>query len=720
MFPPESTGWRSLSTRLHKIGPVAVVSALTMAASLLATPAGAQDAGGPYPDTSPDAYYAQAVGVLAQDGLFAETECEAGFCPDESLDRATMAVWAVRAIDDADPAPVASTRFADVEGSHRHAAFIERFAELRVTSGCGDGTRFCPDDTVTRAQMAVFLSRAFNLPDGPDPGFADVPADEWYAQHVAKLAASGITAGCGDGTRFCPNDPTSRAQMAVFIARATGRIDKPTVPSTPDIAINLMLLEDAEDTASSGTASLVAINRHGQKRVSADVRIAVSSPDGTRIAYETWSEDQKSGGFHVVDADGANTTKITDSTGGWEWSPDGTRITYMKWSEDGNGLYVVDADGTNTTKITDSLNSRWGWSPDGTRIAYETWSEDGNGLYVVDADGTNTTKITDSLDWHWDWSPDGTRIAYMTESDDGDSHALHVADADGTNTTKITDSLLTLRSARRNWKWSPDGTRIAYIAKSDDGDSYALHVADADGTNTTKIPDSSSAGRNWDWSPDGTRIAYRTNSEDPEDRSYVLNVADANGTDVTKITDSLYSSYPWYWSPDGTRIAYTTRSEDRSDVLHVTDADGTNAVIELRPVRTFDESERGCEERFSLLRWSPNNEYLIYAIAVSCRDVRVRKSINVVKTDGSYHSHLKRAFALAWSPDSTRFAYLTNEDGRVRVIEENIDDQRTTVLLDIPLVPLVVDCDFGIQSWIQWTSVGIYPKDLTVGGSNNC
>ena len=138
-----------------------------------------------------------------------------------------MAVWTVRVVDDEDPAAVTSTRFADVEASHPHAPYIERFAELGITAGCGDGSRFCPQDTVTRAHMAIFLSRAFSLAEGPDPGFADVAADAWYAPSVASLAASGVTAGCGDGSRFCPQNTVLRAHMAVFLARALGLLETP-------------------------------------------------------------------------------------------------------------------------------------------------------------------------------------------------------------------------------------------------------------------------------------------------------------------------------------------------------------------------------------------------------------------------------------------------------------------------------------------------------------
>ena len=218
----------------------AAVAALVLLV-LLAAPVAAQGAD-PYPDAPADAWYAQAVGALAEDGVFAGTGCDAGFCPDDAMDRATMAVWLVRVLDDAAPAPVASTRFADVEADHRHSAFIERFAELGVTSGCRDGTVFCPDGTVTRAQMAVFLARAFDLPDGPDPDFDDVAPDAWYATDVAKLAASGITSGCGDGTVFCPDGTVTRAEMAVFLARALGLVESPD--SEPPATT-----EDSEDEA---------------------------------------------------------------------------------------------------------------------------------------------------------------------------------------------------------------------------------------------------------------------------------------------------------------------------------------------------------------------------------------------------------------------------------------------------------------------------------------
>ena len=51
--------------------------------------------------------------------------------------------------------------------------------------------------------------------------FGDVPTDHWAFPFVEALAASGITAGCGGGD-YCPDDPVTRAQMAVYLSAALG------------------------------------------------------------------------------------------------------------------------------------------------------------------------------------------------------------------------------------------------------------------------------------------------------------------------------------------------------------------------------------------------------------------------------------------------------------------------------------------------------------------
>lgn len=112
--------------------------------------------------------------------------------------------------------------FTDDDGTvHEYAT--EFLAAAGIASGFGDGT-FRPGTEVTRAQMATFLNRTFDLPDGaPSVGrFIDVGPDDVHAPGIHALAEAGITAGTAQPDRFAPGAPVSRGQMASFIARAAG------------------------------------------------------------------------------------------------------------------------------------------------------------------------------------------------------------------------------------------------------------------------------------------------------------------------------------------------------------------------------------------------------------------------------------------------------------------------------------------------------------------
>ena len=192
------------------------------------------------------AYFSVPVSALAERGVFVGTECEEGFCPGEAIDRKTMAVWTVRLLDGEDPPAVSGTRFDDVDPEGFHAEFIERLAELGVTRGCGDGSRFCPDRNVTRAEMAVFLSPRLQAARRDRTRTSQTfPTTAWYAAEVAKLAASKITVGCGDGSRFCPGRHTTRAEMATFLYRAENRPETDGSEDSDD--------ESSEDDGSGGS-----------------------------------------------------------------------------------------------------------------------------------------------------------------------------------------------------------------------------------------------------------------------------------------------------------------------------------------------------------------------------------------------------------------------------------------------------------------------------------
>jgi hypothetical protein len=137
-----------------------------------------------------------------------------------------MAVFLERAMKGSSysPPPVgSSTGFSDVQLSHWAAAWIKQLAADGITGGCGGGN-YCPESSVTRAQMAVFLLRAKHGPSysppavGSSTGFGDVSTNHWAAAWIKQLVAEGITAGCGNGN-YCPEAAVTRAQMAVFLVK---------------------------------------------------------------------------------------------------------------------------------------------------------------------------------------------------------------------------------------------------------------------------------------------------------------------------------------------------------------------------------------------------------------------------------------------------------------------------------------------------------------------
>ncbi len=162
-----------------------------------------------------------AVTNLVSRGVLDRTGCGGGqLCPREPIRRWEMAVWLVRIIDGQDPAQPTEPRFEDVGTDLWWAGHAERLAQLGITLGCStEPAEYCPDRPVTRAQMASFLVRAFEIAAAEVAGFEDT-TNNTHRANIEAIAAAGITLGCAtDPPSFCPRDPTTRAQMASFLTR---------------------------------------------------------------------------------------------------------------------------------------------------------------------------------------------------------------------------------------------------------------------------------------------------------------------------------------------------------------------------------------------------------------------------------------------------------------------------------------------------------------------
>ncbi len=171
------------------------------------------------------------------------------FCPAQEVSRWQMAVFITKAMAGS-TVPVSGTVpgkgdydcvaggvsvFDDVLPEDVGCRFIHYIAAQAITAGC-DADSFCPSSILSRWQMAVFISKAMagsTVPvSGTVPGkgdydcvaggvsvFDDVPPEDVGCRFIHYIAAEGVTSGCST-TSYCPANPVTRDQMAVFLTKA--------------------------------------------------------------------------------------------------------------------------------------------------------------------------------------------------------------------------------------------------------------------------------------------------------------------------------------------------------------------------------------------------------------------------------------------------------------------------------------------------------------------
>ncbi|HHX22560.1 MAG TPA: hypothetical protein GX723_00860 [Thermoanaerobacterales bacterium] len=108
---------------------------------------------------------------------------------------------------------------------------ISNLVKMGVFSGYPDNT-FKPDRHITRAEFTVVLVSVFDSAIDTDITFEDV-ANHWAKEYISKAAAQGIITGYNEKC-FGPDDPITREQMAVMIARAANINSYDSLPKFQD------------------------------------------------------------------------------------------------------------------------------------------------------------------------------------------------------------------------------------------------------------------------------------------------------------------------------------------------------------------------------------------------------------------------------------------------------------------------------------------------------
>lgn len=174
-----------------------------------------------YVDVPPTYWAGDAVYKVISIGYMEQCASER-FCPERAVTRGEMAkvLTFLRHGTVYEPLPYRTVRFGDVPLDHAYGKWIQTVVADAISSGCA-ADRFCPDNSVTRAQAAILILRAvkgneYNPGAASGTVFSDVSSGAFGAAYIEQAKLMGITAGCSS-TKYCPNRALTRAELAVFI-----------------------------------------------------------------------------------------------------------------------------------------------------------------------------------------------------------------------------------------------------------------------------------------------------------------------------------------------------------------------------------------------------------------------------------------------------------------------------------------------------------------------
>ncbi len=138
------------------------------------------------------------------------------FLPQEKVTRAAAATMIGRALQlDGSKRP---SSFSDVSSQSYAAGYIESAVEKGIIKGYSDHT-FRPDEIVNRGEMAIFLSRAFELQEQIDVDYYDIYLKMASYEAIKKVSEAGIAQGLNNGF-YLPYKEITRAEFSAFLARA--------------------------------------------------------------------------------------------------------------------------------------------------------------------------------------------------------------------------------------------------------------------------------------------------------------------------------------------------------------------------------------------------------------------------------------------------------------------------------------------------------------------
>ncbi|MGC2238114.1 MAG: DUF5050 domain-containing protein [Pyrinomonadaceae bacterium] len=384
-------------------------------------------------------------------------------------------------------------------------------------------------------------------------------------------------------------------------------------------------------------------------------------PANGKIAFTSHRNGNRE--IYVMDADGANQTRLTSNTitdSYPSFSPDGRKIAYFSFRDVNPGIYIMNADGSNQTHVPNTTvnDTLPVFSPDGGKIAFSRYIDDNLEIYITDIDGTNQTRLTTNPanDSDHSFSPDGGRIIFTSDRD-GNSEIYLMSAADGSNLINLTNS----QSSELSPSYSPDGGKILFSRGS--SLDFEIFVMNADQTNQIALTNNSTDDFKPSFSPDGSKIVF-TGNRDNNREIYTMN---SDGTNEIRLTNNpTFDDYA-AWQPviartsaAGEKIVFTSLRDGNYEI-YTMNPDGTNQTRLTNNPMTDEQPS-----------FSPDGTKIVFA---SNRDVI--HEIYIMNSDGTNQTRLTSNDATdiqpSFSPDGSKIVFISGRIGGNNVFIMNSD-----------------------------------------------
>ncbi len=301
--------------KFQRIGALALACAFSLNATAFAA---LDDTG--YTDVDADAWYADAVSYVTDNGLMGGTSSTA-FSPEDAMTRAMLATVLYRAADT--PAVTGTDDFTDTADGTWYADAVLWASQQGLVTGYGDGT-FGTDDPVSREQIAAILWRYAGSPQAQDAqAFSDESTISAYAADAVDWArANGIVNGKENNT-FDPQGNATRAEVATIL-RNYLTMGAPEQPSTPDTEEPNALV-----VYFSATGNTEAVAGYIADTLGADT-FEITPAEPYTADDLNWNDPESRVVYEYENPDARDVALVTDTPENWE-DYDTVFIGYPIW-----------------------------------------------------------------------------------------------------------------------------------------------------------------------------------------------------------------------------------------------------------------------------------------------------------------------------------------------------------------------------------------------------